>query len=294
MPRSRSLVRAAVAAVAAGLMLPLLAAPSTAGAAITTEPGSMTVGTYNIRAGVSTDTFRHAVEALTTRVQVAGLQEVNSHAKEDVLASLPGWSYYRSPRGLGEQTPVIWNSSVFTFLSARAARISGEGYIGDELPTGDGYLDPNYVTVVHLRHIATGQAISVVNLHTAHGAVYGGLPVPSRPRLFKRYAHEIVRIGEIASTEKAWGPTYVLGDFNVGWVQDNKHRHAKLPFRVMRAIGMRSMWATERPASGGTHSTSLIDQVYSTTRATHARVEFDMSDSDHHPGTADYVVPPVS
>ena len=288
--------RFARALVTSSLLAPLfLVASATDVPAAADTASTMLIGTYNIRAGVSTGTFQDAVEALMPKVKVAGLQEVNSHAKEAVLQSLsPGWGYFRAPYKHGEQTPVIWDMSAFSFLSARSARIAKATYIGNELTGRDGHLPAYFATVVHLRQLASGQNISIVNIHLVPGAVYAGEPMPGRPRLFKLYLHEVARVAEITMVEEGFGPVYVLGDFNVGWHADMVHHRVGLPYRTFKSMAMRSMWATgaaSRPKTLGTHSTSLIDQVYAATAATTASVKSGIRFSDHYPAVASYEVP---
>ncbi|MGH3510091.1 MAG: endonuclease/exonuclease/phosphatase family protein [Nocardioidaceae bacterium] len=284
MPAWRTSTRALLATA---LLAPVAwsAAPSSAASS------TMALGTYNIRAGVSTGTFRSAVTALIGRVQVAGLQEVNSHAKESVLGSLSGWSYFRSPYQHGEQTPVIWNTGVFKFLSARSPRLSKATYVGHELPGRNGHLPPYYATVVRLMYLPTGQRISIVNVHLVPGAIQGGVPIRGRAKVLRLYLLEVAHLAEVTKAERTLGPVYVLGDFNVGWKADMKHHHPGWPYRTFKALGMRSMWATERPAKRGTHSTSLIDQVFARAAASTATVAFAIKYSDHFPAIAHYVMP---
>jgi endonuclease/exonuclease/phosphatase (EEP) superfamily protein YafD len=95
---------------------------------------------------------------------------------------------------------------------------------------------------------------------------------------------------EKVENQRGYGTVFVMGDFNAGWVADEKHRHEHLPFRSFRAIDFRSMWATERPGNGkGTHEDALIDQVYAHDKAGSARVLFGLKGySDHLPAVARY------
>lgn len=282
-------VRTLVAAVAAGsALLTCAAAPPATGAGAATGLVEVAVGSYNIRAGVSTEAFRAAVTEFVPRVQVAGLQEVSSKEKEAVLASLDGWDYFRADRYEGEQNPVIWNRAVFALESARTVRVADATYVANEVPGKSGHIKPQYVTVVRLRHLLTGQNVSVINLHLVPGAVKAGQRWPDRPRLFQLYVGELARVVELTKAERAWGQVFVLGDFNVGWVADERHRKRRLPFRKFKGMGMPSMWATERPGKRGTHNDALIDQVYTSEAATDASVAFDIDESDHWPAIARY------
>jgi endonuclease/exonuclease/phosphatase family metal-dependent hydrolase len=295
--RPASIARKTVTSIpAAGLALAaLLAFASTPGATMApmaTTTASVAIGSYNIRAGVSVGTFESAVRAVAANSDVAGLQEVNSHAKEDVLRSLSasGWSYYRGKPG--EQSPVIWNQSRFDLVSGRVARIADGHYIGNELPNVSS-VNPMYATVVHLRDRATGANISVVNVHLVPGAVINGRATPGRPRLFAAFKEAVTNLGSLTRSERAFGRVFVLGDFNVGWVADKRVHLARLPFATFWRQSMRSMWATERPTGGvGSHagSPALIDQVYSTGKATSASVRSSIRYSDHFPVIATYTV----
>jgi endonuclease/exonuclease/phosphatase (EEP) superfamily protein YafD len=93
--------------------------------------------------------------------------------------------------------------------------------------------------------------------------------------------------------QRGYGKVFVTGDFNAGWVADEKHRHRHLPFRSFRSLHFKSMWAAERPRDGrGTHADALLDQVYARRAAASARVLFRLNDySDHVPAVARYRLP---
>jgi endonuclease/exonuclease/phosphatase family metal-dependent hydrolase len=283
--KGRLVAVAASTAVIAALMT-VTSSPATANANLQ----ALRVGSYNIRAGVSTDTFRSAVATLATRVDVAGLQEVNSHDKEAVLASMrsSGWAYYRNKPG--EQSPVIWRQSRFDFLSGRTTRIAGAYYIGNEMPGRAAYSPTIYATVVHLRDIQTSGKVSIINVHLLPGAVINGAPTPGRPRSFAAFRASVMGLEALSSRELDYGKIFVVGDFNVGFAADKRTDRAHLPYASFRRLGMRSLWATERPSGRGSHrgSPSLIDQVYSAAKATSASVKYGFRYSDHFPVVGTY------
>jgi hypothetical protein len=82
----------------------------------------------------------------------------------------------------------------------------------------------------------------------------------------------------------------VLGDFNAGWLQDQNRGSSQMPVRRFRSIGMVSMWATKHPGKGrpGTHSKSLIDQVFAKQKATDTKILFGVKHSDHYPAVGTY------
>ncbi len=278
---SLSVVGAAPAPATPATSLGFSAAKQTAG---------VRIASYNILCTVGTATFRAAVEDLVTRVDVAGLQEVNSKDKEAVLASLSGsgWAYWRSKVQYAVQNPVIWNSNRFRFISGRQVKLNDTTWIGNELP-GRHSVNRMYASVVRLNDTATGQKVSIVNVHLVPGAIKAGRKTPGRPRLFKVYRRQVHNVAVVAAAERSWGRTFVMGDFNIGWVADERERLRRMPFMTFRRQSMPSMWATQRPnANRGTHENALIDQVFSTTKASSSTVAFDMGYSDHRPAIASY------
>lgn len=264
------------------------------------QASAVRIGTFNIRAGTTTQDFSAGVHAFLPYVDVAGLQETNSKDKARVLANLSssGWSFYRQYRtdiphhlaqGGAEQEPVLWRSDRFVCTYAGPAFLSGIYSMNGELPYFDG-TRRYWFTVVRLVDRVSGQRIAILNVHLIPGVIMSGVPMPGLPRHWAVYKTQLANVVAMTQRQQGWGKVYVLGDFNSGWVQDEKHRHAHLPFRSFRAVGYRSMWATERPTNGlGTRSISLIDQVWSTDRATSAKVVFALQRySDHRPAVARY------
>lgn len=257
----------------------------------TTEAAPVRVGTYNIRAGVDTDTFERVVTELMPHADVIGLQEINSKDKAAVLAGLSaqGWDYYRPHRFDGEQNPVMWNTDRFSLLSAESIKTAEETYLGDELPVKGSTMDAHFVSVVRLRDLSTDEAITIINIHLPPGAIKAGRPVPGRPTLYNRYVTELAATAKIAASEGEAVRVFTLGDYNVGWVADARWRLKRLPIRRFNRKDMVSMWATELPdGKVGTHNDALIDQIYSQQEATSATVLNTIVGSDHYPAVATY------
>ncbi|MEZ5097804.1 MAG: hypothetical protein R2731_18020 [Nocardioides sp.] len=281
--------RIAGAGLAVGLVLTGLAGPPAPARADGATSAPLAVGTFNIRAGVSTASFRSAVQAFAPRVDIGGLQEVNSRDKEAEIAALAGMSYYR-PRDRANQCPVFWRTGRFTLVSGTSKRISPRWFIGSE-PRGP-WIDEKRATVVRLVDTTTGAQVSVINVHLIPGAIKAGRPVPERPKTARLYKREVRRLMDIVDAEAAWGQPYVLGDYNVGYVADFKQRRKRLPFRSFRRRTMISNWAGNVPDGKlGTHNDALIDQVYSLGRAGASSVQYDITESDHWPAVATYDVP---
>lgn len=293
--------KALASAVAAALLaaiapvggLAASAAPAASPAAAQTV--TTRIGTYNIRANVSVATFRDAVGAFAPHVDLAGLQEVNSRDKEGVLANLSsdGFEYFRGERHHGEQNPVIWRRDRFTRAGARIVQISPSWYIGNEVPGRGPNIGAMQAAVVRLRDNATGQPVSIINVHLVPGAIAGGHKVPGRTRLYRLYLRQMANVADLVRTERTYGRVFVTGDYNCGWVADERVRRTRLPFMTFRRQAFRSNWATgaaSRPRRLGTHNDALIDQIYSSYRATSATV-LKIGYSDHRPGLGTYELP---
>jgi len=283
------LLRSALALATVAPVLALGTASTPAQAAETTQ---VRIGTWNVQVGRSLSDFNGGLVPLMSRSDIVGLQEVdNASGREEAIAEAArqGWSYYRVKPG--KQTPILWRSDRFSFVSGRLTQISAARWVGSESPTPS--QKARNATVVRLLDKVTGKRISVINVHLVAGAIRGGRPWYNRPRLFALYREGLVNVMKQVVAERSWGTVFVTGDFNSGWVADRKHRLAKLPIRTMAGLGLRSMWAAERPTNGlGTRNDALIDQIWSTVRPTLARVQFDLSGrSDQRPAVAFYPSP---
>jgi endonuclease/exonuclease/phosphatase family metal-dependent hydrolase len=268
------------------------------------QGSSVRVGTFNIRAGVGASRFAAGVKALLPDVDIAGLQEVNSKEKAKKLAAIKRsgpWDFWRQYRtnipqhpheGGAEQNPVMWRGDRFVCTYAGPMLASGLISLKGELPKWDDD-KRHWFSVVHLVDRVTGQRLSIVNVHMIHGAVKGGTPAKGEPLHWDVYVTQMTNLIEKVENQRGYGTVYVMGDFNCGWVADEKHRHAHMPFRSFGGIDFRSMWATERPDNGkGTHEDALIDQVFAHDRADSAKVLFGLSEySDHVPAVARYSLP---
>ncbi len=258
------------------------------------------VGSYNIRAGVSTQDFSDGVHAFLPYGDIIGLQETNSKDKAMVLANLSsaGWDFYRQYRtdipshphqGGAEQEPVLWRSDRFVCTYAGPALLSDIFSLNGEKPAFDD-TKTHWFTVVHLVDRVTGQRLAIVNVHLIPGVIMSGLPVRGIPRHWQLYQRQLARVVAMARQQRNFGRVFVVGDFNSGWLQDAQHRHKGLPIRSFGAIGFRSMWATEHPPKGkGSRAGGLIDQIWNTKKAKSAKVLFALNQySDHKPVVARY------
>lgn len=274
-----------------------------------TEPLAkpLRVGTFNIRANRSTADFAAALNAFLPYVDLAGLQEINSKDKAQVLANLAdnGWSFWRQYRtnipshphqGGTEQQPVLWRSDRFVCTYAGPVLMAGVFRLGGETQPAWDTTRPHFFTLVQLVDRVTGQKLSILNAHLPPGVIAGGRPVPGIPRHVRCYRETLASLVAKANSQVDYGQVFAMGDYNVGYLQDLAHRVKGLPYRKFHRIGFKSMWATQTPANGmGTHNNALIDQVWSRKKATRAKVLFKLKGySDHLPAVATYAQAAVS
>jgi endonuclease/exonuclease/phosphatase family metal-dependent hydrolase len=266
-------------------------APADAGgaraASVTTR---VRMATFNVQVRRSLDQFQRGVTALLPRSDLIGLQEMDTRDKEAFLTTLgdSGWAHYAVRPAF--QTPVLWRTDRFTYVSGRVAQVSPATYIGNEVRGMTSTQKARYVSVVRLYDKVTGRRVSVINAHLVQGAVRGGRPWVGRPRLWRLYKSSLLKLAGITVAEKRWGRVFVMGDFNAGWVADKKHHLKRMPVRTFSALSLRSNWTVARPTNGlGTHNDALIDQVFSGVVPVATAVQFDISGvSDHWPAIATF------
>jgi endonuclease/exonuclease/phosphatase family metal-dependent hydrolase len=284
-------VRVAAVVAAALVPLALVTTQAPAGADAAAPSPVVRVATFNVQVRRSLDEFRAGVVPLLDRSDLIGLQEMDRPEKNDFLATLSasGWDHFAVMPS--RQEPVLWRADRFTFVSGRVEQVSAAANIGSEATSGLlQYQKPRSVTVVRLFDRYTGRNVSVINAHLIQGAVRGGRPWVGRPRVWGIYKRSLARLAAINAFEKTWGDTFVVGDFNSGWVEDRRVLRKRMPIRTFGRQGLRSMWATVRPAKGiGTHNDALIDQIFSGIAPLGTAIQFDIAGvSDHLPAIATY------
>lgn len=285
---SAVLVTATIAA-----LLCLVPAPgaSAAGGARDTGP-TLRVGTYNIQSSRSLAEFKAGVAALKPLVDVMGLQEIGANEKHQSLRLDHDWGYYRPPAI--QQNPVLWRRDRFDFRSAAAPVLSARVKVPHAYGHGDVTFKTNYATVVRLVERSTGERISFVNVHLVHGATWAGRPKPGRRPLFRLYKRQVGALAKVVAGEKlASDDVYVMGDFNIGYAADARWHLKKLPYHRLRGQGLTSMWrgSSYLRGSRGTHGSQLIDQVWTSRKASSSRIIGRIRHSDHRPVVATYALP---
>lgn len=284
------------AALAAVLMTALfgalLVAPAPPGLADDVGPGVLPVriGTYNIRSDRTLAQFKRGVDELKPRVDVAGLQEIAEAEKNQYLIDDEDWGYYRPPEI--RQNPVIWDTSVFDFVSTPAAGYQiAEGREVEAKTGGTEFKDHTYATVVRLRHIASGNVISIVNVHMLSGSTQRGEPYPGRPRRFQMMVDQVDGLIRLVRSERNKGyEVFPLGDFNVSYVADRRVRRDDLPFKRFRRIEFQSMWEGGELEKEGTFGPVYLDGVWSHREVFRREVARDITVSDHYPAIATYLL----
>ncbi|MBB6627208.1 hypothetical protein H5V45_07720 [Nocardioides sp. KIGAM211] len=282
------------------------AAPSRAGAAAGAgakdDPAPVEriirIGTYNVRAGVSIPDFNAASDAFKAVAlpDIAGFQEIGQIPKRTHLASDRSWGVFAAEEM--EQNPVIWRRADFDLVRGSGFKLADGMVIDDEKGVTPEVRKPSYATVVRLVDRATGQKLSVINVHLVPGAVKAGHPTPGRPKLFKLYTKQVAGAVRAVKAESAVSDrVFIFGDFNVGYKADLRERRKALPYRQFKAIGYTSMWqgSPYLTKKYGTHQDALIDQVYTVGGAANTEIFRTVKQSDHFPAVATYTLgtPPV-
>lgn len=275
-------------AAAGGLLLAVPAAQASP-----TDPTQLRIGTFNVISRASTDTFAAAVGQVKPAVDVLGLQEVGMNSKNWWLRSDETWGYYRPPAL--QQNPVIWDESQFDFVSGTGVLLSEATSVEGLTGYGEEPKTANWATVVRLRHLASGQVISFINVHLVAYAIRGGSFIPERPRAAALYRTQLrALVAAVAAEARTSSAVYVLGDFNAGYREDIRTHRRNLPVRQLGAIGFHSMWERSDLLGRrlGTHDNgALIDQVWSPTAALSTQIMTWVQGSDHRPAIATYAVP---
>jgi len=278
-----------------------------AGATVSTR-----VGSYNIYAPVSVDSFERSVRKTLPHVDILGLQEINSDLKEKRLYDAfhdQGWSFWREivayykpgrgpyARGTAGQTPVMWRTARFDFENACRAPISGIVDTGNELPAGWKKDQKHWASLVRLHDRRTGQEITIIDVHLAQGVVSKGKRNPGHKKSFKMYKHQVAMVAPHSQRELAAGRTvFTLGDFNDPWAADNRVRNKHLPVAKMASVGMKALWATKLPTGKpGRPGMAMIDQIYTkkSLKPTATKVYHRIKGSDHRPIVGTYRIPVV-
>ncbi|MBB6627206.1 hypothetical protein H5V45_07710 [Nocardioides sp. KIGAM211] len=249
------------------------------------------IGSYNIRAGEPLENFEAGVEEFKTHIDVGGLQETNQGTKRAYLADMVGWGSYVP---LKQQNPVIWDESKFVFVSGRGVLIAKGRDIGDEMPRNGSFRADSIATVVHLRHLVTGQPVSIINLHLLAGATSNGVPRLDRPKMVSFYKDQVRNAALLVDEEAASGQVFVMGDFNVGYAADAREHRKALPYTKLTGRGLVAMWRDCGTTGKGTHGPQYIDQIWTTGPATSCEVAYDIRHSDHYPIAAAYPFSPVT
>jgi hypothetical protein len=262
------------------------------------------IGSYNIEMGEPLSQFRPGVDFIMSEADVTGFQEVGGKARRSYIDGNPDWRVYHAPGN--HQVPIVWNPRVFESVSASQFKLADGGQVEDVSGSKDGklmYRPATYGAVVHLRQISTGYVFSFINVHLIHGAVKGGVPAPGRPLLYALYTQQVASLrAEVTAQQSSGLPTYVTGDFNIGFAQDRSTDRKANPYRNLTGIQEVATWANKTLSPYGTHiDTSCppgvrhcgayIDQTWGPTASASAKVYTKVVHSDHYPIRSTYLIP---
>jgi endonuclease/exonuclease/phosphatase (EEP) superfamily protein YafD len=257
------------------------------------EPTQVRIGTYNIISRATVDTFKKVITQVKPSVDVLALQEIGLNDKNKYLISDFNWGYYRPPQL--QQNPVIWDRTQLDFVSGEGVKLSDGHSIEGRNGGGEEAKTPNWATVVRLFHRATGQQISIINVHLLTGTVKGGKFVPGRPRAKQMYLTQLKNLIATAKSEQAKSnEVFVMGDFNSGYKEDIREGKKQLPVKQFKKkLGWQSMWAKSPllSKSYGTHSNALIDQIYHPGAPVATQILTSVQGSDHRPAVGTYQLP---
>lgn len=242
------------------------------------------VGTYNIKDTLPVAAATRTLDAFAAGADVAGLQEFGGPGRNQALRQLEGWSAWRPDNG---GPPVLWRTSRFRFLSGQRLLLARARTV--EFSPGFKAHLPDYIgTLVRLRHTSTGQVVSVLNVHAPAHIDLAGRPRRTVPRRVAMYTETITAAAAAARVEVAHHrSTFVVGDLNVDFRADNRHRARGFPVSVFGRQGLTSMWAHIN-ANSGSHGSRLIDGVWAAQRPLAGRVLTRFHVSDHKPAVAVY------
>lgn len=267
------------------------------------EPVPFTIGTYNIQASRDLDDFKKAVKAFKPKVDVAGLQEIAGHVRNNWLMSDRSWRIFRGET-VG-QVSVIWNPDVFDFVSGREVKLA-DGAKVDGNHGKPVWKDADHAPLVRLRHVETGRVISVMSVHLLHGAINRGRPDKSKPRSVKYYVEQVDSLRAIVAAEMPEvDEVFVTGDFNIGFEADRHEKYRAFPYHRFTKLGLTNMWEDTELKPHGTHIDThcgrgqkqcgaYLDQIWTGSDSLRSKVLTKIRRSDHYPATAVYeLVKPV-
>jgi len=165
-------------------------------------------------------------------------------------------------------TPILWRSDKFELVHKAWTQVTEDTYVGDK-GAGPSTIRAKYIVWVHLREIATGREIFVLNNHfvpTVQGEDGGSNTNHKRVALYEEHMNGLVEM--IRGIQARKRMVFVTGDFNVNYRKDRIVQDPVFPYASLGALNVRaSYYALGEPATG-THELSngfdlrLIDYVH--------------------------------
>ena len=297
----RTVRTAAVAATAVALGASVLTAPPATAVSAQPQPHArattLRIGTFNIDSTVSTATWKAAASRFLPTVDIAGMQEVAGKEKKAAITSMPGIGSFIP--GTGNQDPIMWNTSRYRLVSGREARTAAGRRVENGHGSGYVHQKSTIASVARLSDVATGEPLSVINVHLLPGAVNRGKKVKGRRLRFRMYRDQVANLSRIVATEQAWsgGRVWVLGDFNDNYVSDRLFHKHRLAYSTLRRGRMICSWEARPVLRGGhgsgTRSGSYLDQIWAMQHAASVTVlrQSQFRVGEHYPLVSTYSVP---
>ena len=276
----------------------------------TAEPAtaSLRIVTYNVSADVK---VQRTIDDLTSIItnqapDVISLQEMSSWARRQAVRAsfvdCEGCLYdtYMPTAAVPGGQPILFRRDKYTVLGSGMRQVTEDTYVGDR-GAGPSTIHAKWITWVHLRDLATGRQVYVLNNHfvpTVQAPDGGTNNQTRRLSIYRKNMRGLVAlIQEIQST--TGGLVFVTGDFNVNYRGDVVAKAPIFPYVALGSIGVISSYQNVYVPETGTHildngyDKRLIDYVFSLKRRGMApdalQVLMGLS-SDHRPLVSDYTL----
>ena len=244
---------------------------ASASTARNTTSATVKIASYNTQFGRSPDAVVREVRRLGAEgADIIALQEMGSpkrrQAVRDRLVNCGYCVWDAFMTNLREQnaTPILYRSSQFRLLATGAEKVSNRTFVGGA-GAGPSTLKAKYVVWVHLRHLASGQHLYVLNNH-AVASVQGpgggrNKRAPKRLALYRDHMHGLTSLIEELPSASA---VFVTGDFNVNYRRDAIVRDSMFPFHNLSQVDVAASYRSLGQPKVGTHGSGdrLIDYVH--------------------------------
>lgn len=208
-----------------------------------------------------------AVQALSSKAEVVGLQEFGPSEHRDALSKVVrectacNYSLYMPSPASGGSLPIIWKKDVFQLLSKGNVK----AYDAQSVENGAGgtTTPAKFITWVRLKHKPSGRVFFFANTQLIASVEKNGAPDRSMPKRLTLYEkHLSLLANKITQFKENNTPVFVSGDFNVDYRGDRQVKNAAFPYAKMDSVNTWANWRYLGTPVGGTQGTRLIDYVF--------------------------------